>query len=297
MKITIFTPTYNRGYIIGQAYKSLCRQTVKDFEWIVVDDGSADDTEEKIKAWSAEDNGFPIIYKKVPNGGKMRAVNIGLRLARGKLFFNLDSDDYLPDTAIETVIKWEATIAGQKDRFAGVAGLKCHFDGTLIGKTFKGEHLDASVAERSKYGIEGDRVEVFYTEVFRRHPFPEFESEKFISEGVTWLEICCQEQLILRWFNEDIYHCEYLEDGYSAHSFELLVNNPRGVLHNTHRIIELTKPRYVEKLELWHRYFIVGETNQYSKKKIKQDLRLSTFDFAILYLGHYLKRILNRLFK
>lgn len=298
MKITVFTPTYNRGYIVENAYRSLLRQTVKDFEWIVVDDGSTDNTEELFNKWIEQDNGFPIVYdKKVPNGGKMRAVNYGLTLARGELFINLDSDDFLTDNAIETVIKWEKTICEQRDRFAGVAGLRCHFDGSPIGTTFSGEYLDASVMERGKYGITGDRVEVFYTELFRLHPFPEFEGENFISEGINWIEICCDGDRVLRWFNEAIYLCEYIEDGYSAHAFELAAKNPRGVLLNVHRIIDITNPGYIEKLRLWHSYYLVGELNNYSKAKIKRDLGVGNFNFIILCMGHYIKKAEKRIIK
>mgnify|MGYP001316323078 CR=1 FL=1 len=290
MKITVFTPTYNRAYIIENAFRSLLRQTVKDFEWIVVDDGSTDNTEDLFSKWIDSDNGFPIIYKKVPNGGKMRAVNNGLSLARGELFLNLDSDDYLTDNAIERILKWEATIQNRKDRFAGVAGLRCHFDGSIIGTTFKGEYVDVSVIEREKHGITGDRVEVFYTELFRRHPFPEFDGEKFISEGVNWMEICNDGKRVLRWFNEPVYLCEYREDGYSANSFELSARNPKGLLHNIHRTTELAHLKYIAKLRLWHKYYLVGEVNNYTKRKIKDDLGLKIFDFIILCMGHYLKK-------
>lgn len=284
-KITVFTPTYNRGYIIENAYRSLCRQTVKDFEWIVIDDGSSDDTSEKFAVWAEQDNGFPVIYQKVANGGKMRATNRALKMARGELFLTLDSDDYLADNAVETVIKWEATIHDQRDRFCGVAGLRCHFDGSLIGTTFPGEYLDASVADREKNGITGDRVEIFYTELFRRHPFPEIEGEKFISEGITWLEICCEEQRILRWFNEKIYLCEYIEDGYSNHSLSLSLRNPKGVCLNIKKQIYYLKPSYREKLRLWHKYVLIAKQLKYSGKKVREDLGISLLDYYLVLLG------------
>ena len=107
-KITVFTPTYNRAYIIETLYRSLQRQTYRDFEWLVVDDGSADNTKELFEAWQQEDNFFPIRYVKQENGGKCRAINYGLELAKGKLFFNVDSDDYLTEDAIEKLLSWEA---------------------------------------------------------------------------------------------------------------------------------------------------------------------------------------------
>jgi len=294
MKVTVFTPTYNRGYIIANAYESLRRQTCKDFEWVVVDDGSTDNTGELFDAWTKQEKEFPIRYQKVPNGGKIRAANLGARLARGELFLNLDSDDYLTEDAIETVILWENTIKDQREHFAGVAGLRCHFDDTPIGESFLGEYLDASPAERSKYGITGDKVEVFYTELLRKYPFPEFSGEKFLAEGVNWIVICHEEQKMLRWFNKAIYKCEYLTDGYSASIFKLALRNPKGILYNCLKTVELTQLSYFEKLRVWHKYYLVAKGNHYTNKKIKSDLKLSDFDYTFLMIGHYMSRMSKR---
>ena len=106
MKITVFTPTYNRAYIIENLYRSLQRQTVKDFEWLVIDDGSTDNTQELFDKWISEENAFPIRYYKQRNGGKCRAINRALDLAQGELFFTVDSDDYLTKDALEKVMRW-----------------------------------------------------------------------------------------------------------------------------------------------------------------------------------------------
>jgi len=291
MKVTVFTPTYNRGYIIEAAYRSLRRQTVKDFEWIVIDDGSTDNTKELFEAWSKDNtNGFVLRYYYVPNGGKMRAANKGYELAQGDLFLNLDSDDYLTDDCIESIISWESTIHDMPEKFCGVAGLRCHFDGSIIGTTFEGDYIDASTLERKKYGITGDRVEVFYTDIIRKYPFPEFEGEKFIGEGITWNKICYCEKKILRWFNKGIYCCEYLEDGYSAHTFELSCKNPRGIAYNVRESVDMENPSLIEKLRLWHKYYLVAQHNGFSSNKIKQDLKINSLEYTCLVIGHYISR-------
>ena len=117
-KITVFTPTYNRAYIIENLYQSLRKQTYTDFEWLVVDDGSADNTQELFEGWQQEDNPFPIRYVKQENGGKCRAINHGLKLARGELFFTVDSDDYLTDDALEKILRWEAELP-KDENFCG----------------------------------------------------------------------------------------------------------------------------------------------------------------------------------
>ena len=93
-KITVFTPTFNRAYIIENLYRSLQRQSYRDFEWLIVDDGSTDETDAVIAKWQKEGNDFPIRYFKKENGGKCRAINYGVDRAEGLLFFNVDSDDY-----------------------------------------------------------------------------------------------------------------------------------------------------------------------------------------------------------
>ena len=120
-KITVFTPTYNRAYIIETLYRSLQRQTYRDFEWLVVDDGSADNTKALFDAWQQEDNFFPIRYIKQENGGKCRAINHGLKLAQGELFFTVDSDDYLTDDALEKVAAWDAELP-DKAQYCGFVG-------------------------------------------------------------------------------------------------------------------------------------------------------------------------------
>lgn len=104
--ITVFTPTYNRAYILNNLYESLKRQTSKSFEWIIVDDGSVDMTESLVNEWLKNDNLFPIKYVKKVNEGKHIAINVGVEQAKGDWFLIVDSDDYLYDDAIEKVIKW-----------------------------------------------------------------------------------------------------------------------------------------------------------------------------------------------
>ena len=119
--VTVFTPTYNRAYILGDLYHSLQRQTCMDFEWLIVDDGSADDTKALVASWQGEKNPFPIRSVYQENGGKCRAINRGLKEADGRLFFTVDSDDYLTDDAIEKVIRWEGELP-RDGHFCGYVG-------------------------------------------------------------------------------------------------------------------------------------------------------------------------------
>lgn len=225
--ITVFTPTYNRAHTLPQLYASLKRQTSFDFEWLIVDDGSTDNTEGIVAEWLLEDTPFNKRYTKKENGGKHRAINVALPLAEGELFFIVDSDDYLSDTAIETLIMRRKSLPLCDDSFAGVAGCKGYYTGKMIGTSFLGDILDCTSLERSGFGIEGDKAEAFFTSILRRYPFPEFDGEKFVTEALVWDRMAL-DGYRLRYFNEVIYLCEYLEDGLTHQGLDLYYRNPRG---------------------------------------------------------------------
>ena len=168
-------------------YESLLEQTAYDFEWIVVDDESTDDTQlflEKVRNMNAP---FPIRTFRQKHGGKHRAINLALDHAKGDYFFIVDSDDWLPNNAIALLTKWLKEIEGIP-HLCGVAGQKALADGKPVGSSFASDEafIDASNFERKKLHIEGDKAEVFDTEVLRAHPFPEFDGEFFVTEAVCW---------------------------------------------------------------------------------------------------------------
>lgn len=228
MRITVFTPTYNRGYIIEKLYHSLQRQTFQDFEWVVVDDGSTDNTEDLFNQILSEDNFFPIHYQKNQNGGKHRAINKGVALAKGDLFCIVDSDDYLTDDALKIIDEMEQSIPKeQRKKFGGVCGQRGYDIHTPIGKTFAGDVLDITVLERAMHKVTGDKAEVIYTDIMRKYPFPEFEGENFLTECVVWDKMAA-DGYKLRFFNHICIICNYLPDGLTAREHEILVKNPKG---------------------------------------------------------------------
>lgn len=242
--ITILTPTYNRAYILRNAYESLRRQTNTDFEWIIVDDGSKDHTQELVCGWMAETNAFTITYVKQENGGKHRAVNKGVSIATTDYVLILDSDDYLTDDAVEVIHGWIREIAGLEG-FAGVSGLRGWTNQTgAIGGTMTREYVDATNLERKKYGLLGDKAEVYKTEMLRKYPFPEFEGEKFLRENAVWDRIA-QDGYRLRWFNRVIYMCDYLEDGLTQNAgLEVYAKNFQGYLYCSKLVVQTQKFPY-----------------------------------------------------
>lgn len=224
VEITIFTPTYNRKYKINELYTSLKKQTNKEFEWVVVDDGSTDNTRDLILEWVEEELDFPIRYFYKDNGGKHSAINYGLEKANGRLFIIVDSDDKLTKNAIDTILNVENSIDKEMYNLVGYGFNKGKSDEEIIGNTFSGESIIASSIDRKKYNIVGDKAEVFYTNILKAYKFPEFIGEKFLTESVLWYKIA-SDGFNIKWFNKTIYLCEYLDDGLSFNSHNLAINN------------------------------------------------------------------------
>lgn len=224
MMLTVFTAVYNRANKIGRLYESLCRQTSDAFEWIVVDDGSSDNIDE-VMAGFMEEGKLDIRYYKQNNGGKHRAVNRGVKEAKGDFFFIVDSDDYVSDNAVEWISVNAAPIIDD-DEFAGISGICIQQDGTrsLGGGEFPQTDSDA-IDIRKKHGVVGDLAEVFKTGLLREFPFPDIPGEKFCAEGLVWNRIA-RAGYKLRYFYEPIYICEYLADGLSMNNVALRRNNP-----------------------------------------------------------------------
>ena len=227
-RITVFTPAYNRSAVIDALYRSLQRQAFHDFEWVVVDDGSSDSTEALFEQWIREEKCFPILYVKQENGGKHRAINQGLQKACGELFFIVDSDDFLTDDALMTIDVTEKTIsAAERPGFAGICGLKGYFDKSPIGSSFEGDFLDITYLDREKHHIRGDKAEVFYTDLLKKYPFPEFPGEYFVTECVVWDRIG-GDGFKFRFFNRTLILCEYRQDGLSCNIQNVFIRSPRG---------------------------------------------------------------------
>jgi glycosyltransferase involved in cell wall biosynthesis len=223
MLITVFTPTYNRAKLLKRLYDSLCVQTFTDIEWLIVDDGSADNTEEIVNGFIAE-NKIDIKYIKQQNGGKHRAINHGVREAKGELFFIVDSDDWLPEDSLETINKYYQGIKNNKS-FAGISGLDGFADGSFVGDSLPQDVMDCSLLDiEYKYHINGDMSEVYTTEVMKEFPFPEYENEKFCPEDLVWHRIAMKYNL--RYMNKVIYIAEYQPDGITNSIVKVRMDSP-----------------------------------------------------------------------
>ncbi|MBE5739549.1 MAG: glycosyltransferase family 2 protein [Clostridiales bacterium] len=225
--LTIFTPAYNRAYILPQLYRSLLRQTDNRFEWVIVDDGSKDDTETLVQGWIQE-NRIKIGFQKQENQGKHIAVNAGAVLANGNLFFIVDSDDFLTDDAVEKILSFWETSRPQDD-ISGIITYKKLLDGQMVGSKLPPEIQRCKMWEAArKYGSTGDKAVVFRTEIFKQYAYPKFEDEKFLGESYVFNQIDEKYDMLI--MDACLYLCDYRPDGLSQDFRRLYRNNPRGFL-------------------------------------------------------------------
>lgn len=239
MKVTVFTATYNRASLLGNLYKSLLAQTCMDFEWLIINDGSTDNTESVVQTFMDE-NKIRIVYRNKSNGGKHTAINLGVTMACGELFFIVDSDDYLAFNSIERILYYYETIKNDES-FAGVCGLKVFESGKPVGGGPDFGILDCNALDfRFKYRVKGDMAEVFRTTVLREFSFPEIPGERFCPEALVWNRIA--QQYRLRFFYEKIYVCDYLPDGLTAKITQLRMNSREASLIHYSELYKLKIP-------------------------------------------------------
>lgn len=224
---TVFTPTYNRKHSLPGVYDSLCAQTFSDFEWLIVDDGSADGTEELVERWR-KDAKFPVRYFYQPNQGKHVATNRGVREARGELFLMFDSDDRcVPEALARFKYHWDNIPLLERNMFSTITALCRKEDGSPLGPAFPKPLVDvASCAEQRQHRGSADRWGVNRTAVLRQFPYPEIPGEKFIAEGIVWTRISLSYKA--RFINERLKIVRYQADGLSVSSARLRVDNAVG---------------------------------------------------------------------
>ena len=222
--ITVFTPAFNRAHTIWRTYQSLCRQTCKDFIWMVIDDGSTDNTAELVLKWK-ENSEFEIIYIYQQNQGMHGAHNTAYQNITTELNVCIDSDDYMPDDAIELITKFWRN--NGSDKYAGIIGLDVDLNQQIIGTEFPNNLKETTLTDFYANGGKGDKKLVYRTEVIKKYPeYPIFDNEKYV--GLAYKYMLIDQNYTLLTINKPLVVVEYQQDGSSNNMLHQYWNNPNG---------------------------------------------------------------------
>ena len=285
--LTIFTPTYNRAYCLKNLYESLKCQTNREFVWLIVDDGSTDETKELVTNFILE-NQIKIIYKYKQNGGKHTALMRGIELTNSELFVCVDSDDTLTKDAVEIILDRYAKTSDEN--LLGYYYRRITKDKKNIASAYPYGMDRVGITDLyNKYGFSGDTMIVLKTKLIEGYKFPVFEGERFVTERVLYNQLNHIAPMLL--CEEGIYVSEYLEDGYTVNASRLTMNNPYGFAVDC-----LSEAYYVNRffyqLKKYAQYLAAvsyfeldkGKLAEYNKTKGLVKL------FAIVFCPHYKRR-------
>lgn len=268
--ITILTPTYNRAGLLKRLYDSLLRQTCQDFVWFVIDDGSVDDTCQVIHSFQNE-NKISVLYQKQENGGKHRALNMGISQIKTPLTFIVDSDDFLPIDAIEIILQYHDKYK-KTENLCGYSFLRCYENGTVNTSYFKKNEEIATYREvRVNGNIGGDKAEVFFTDILKKYPFPEYEGETFLPEDLVWMQLSGPYKMVH--INKCIYISEYLDGGLTKTGRAIKIYSPFGMMRRSQVYLEDDKVCLKVKIKMMLLYLVYGKFANKSARQLIKGIR------------------------
>jgi glycosyltransferase involved in cell wall biosynthesis len=237
--ITIFTPTFNRAYLLERVYLSLKRQHYKDFEWLIVDDGGTDNTENTVNELIKKEQSFVIRYIKKQNGGMHSAINIGVHSARGDYFILLGDDDQLCEGILKKYEEYFFSIKNDPN-IAGVIGNSIDASGKLLGTLFPENSMIIKFPDiYYKYKVRGDKSLAYKTDILKEYPFPEKEGLIYIKEDVVIHQMAKRYKVLC--VNIPTQIVSYQQEGLSKSSY---------------------KPMYIRSLA--YSYFLIIDNNVHS---------------------------------
>ena len=243
--LTVFTPTYNRAHTLGRTYESLCKQKCKEFIWLIVDDGSTDQTKELVRKWQKQDNGFEIQYIYKENGGMHTAHNTAYANIHTELNICIDSDDKMASDAVEKIkVIWEQI---RDKNYAGIIALDSDFNGNIIGKSFSDDMRETTLGGYYAAGGQGDKKLIYRTDVINSVPeYPVFSGEKYV--GLVYKYTLIDQKYKLYVLNDAVCEVEYQPNGSSGTMWRQYLQNPRGFafLRKTAMQYPVSKKRLVK---------------------------------------------------
>lgn len=283
--ITVLTTTYNRSELLKNLYESLRNQDNYNFEWLIIDDGSTDDTGNVVRAMINEKPNFPIIYKYKENGGKHTALNYAYTYIKTPLTFIVDSDDTLTTDAISAIEevykdhKYESNLCGYSFLRAKPEG------GYLSTSGVPRDGLIESYVEcRINRRIGGDMAEVWVTDCLREYMFPEFEGERFLGEDIVWVKM--SEKYKMRFYNKAIYISNYLDGGLTNNRRKHNIASPNGCVARAEVFLD-SNANISTKIKSGLQYHIYG---LFSGKNSLEMMRLSSH--KVLFIALWIPSII-----
>lgn len=286
--LTIFTPSYNRAYTLHKCYESLKKQSSKDFLWLIIDDGSTDNTKELVDSW-IDENIIEIKYHYQNNQGMHGAHNTAYELMDTELNVCIDSDDYMPDDAVEKIIDfWKKN---KRDDLAGIIALDAYENGNVIGQKFPDDMKETTLFEVNNiYKIPGDKKLVYRTELTKEYPYPLFEGEKYV--GLAYKYYKLDEKYKLATLNEVLCIVEYLEDGSSMNMLNQYRKNPRGFAF--YRIENMKNSRASWKFKFKESIHYVASSLIAKNKKFlletpKKGMAIASLPLGVILYGYIMK--------
>lgn len=290
--LTVITTTYNRGYCLHQVYQSLCRQSSKDYIWMIIDDGSTDNTRELVQKWKSE-SAIEIEYYYKTNGGMHTARNVAYNLAGTELNMIVDSDDWLVDDAVENIIDfWNKN---KTEKAYGIIAYNVTKDGRIVGSSLPGEGIFSTLTElENRYHVKGDKKLILRSDLSKEYPFPEFPNEKFYPASYKYRMLDLKYGLLI--MKKAVCVVDYNEDSMTFSKYSQYKQNPRGFAHFRNEMIRISKsPKVIfrENIHYIAESKFANDKN-YISRSSKPFFTVLVLPIGLLYYS-YLKRT-NRQF-
>lgn len=265
--ITILTPTYNRGNMLPKLYDSILKQTAGSFKWLIIDDGSSDFTRDTVASWIKKGL-IKIEYIYQENGGKHTALNRAVEQIETDLTFIVDSDDYLPENAIETILRYHKKYNEVKG-LCGYSFLRFYPDGKVNEAYFpQDELIDTYVNARINAGIAGDKAEVFFTDILKRYPFPVFQGEKFMPEDLVWVQMSGPYKMVH--INQCVYISDYLDGGLTRSGKRMKLKSPNAMTKRAEIYLNDKAVNIKTKCKMILLYIIYGHVAKFRDRELIQ---------------------------
>lgn len=286
--LTVFTPAYNRAHTLPRTYESLLAQDCKDFIWLIVDDGSSDNTADMVRSWQEKENGFEIRYIYKENGGMHTAHNTAYENIDTELNVCIDSDDCMAPGAVEKILcKWDSV--REKD-YAGIVALDADMDGNIIGKDFPEGLTETTLMDYYAAGGSGDKKLVYRTDVIRAYPpYPVFEGERYVC--ISSLYTLIDQDYLLAVLPDVVCNVDYQPDGHSTSMFREYMRSPRGFAY----LRAMCMPLRVRKSEMFRDCIhyvsssLFARNPRFIRESPKKFMTILAVPFGIL-LNIYIRR-------